>query len=90
MHTVEKSPTFPSSEQPRDGVCQTVFESRHTDAACTARHTLHIAEHERRGDGVRLTGTTAGNDNGGVGADELRQSLRLIEIYAFVTHGKKL
>ena len=57
-----------------------MFEGGHDDAPCRTCHALHVAEHERRGDGVRLAGTTSSDDDGDVCPDELRETLGLVEI----------
>ena len=57
-----------------------MFEGGHDDTTCRARHALHIAEHERRCDGVRLAGTTSSDDDRDICPDELRETLGLVEI----------
>lgn len=57
-----------------------MLESGNHDAARRSRHALHVTEHERRCDGVRLAGTTASDDHGDVSADQLREALGLVEV----------
>ena len=80
VYAFQIPPPFPCGQQSGYGVCQSVFERRHHDAACAARHSLHIAEHEGRGDGVRLARSAAGDDHGGLCADVLCQELGAVEV----------
>ena len=82
VNTIEIAPPLPCGEQAGERVGESVLEGRHDDAACRAGHTLHIAEHEGRGDGVRLAGASSGNDDGGLGGDVLREELGLVEVDA--------
>ena len=66
MHAVEEAPSFPSGEQSGDSVGQAVLEGGDDNAAGAARHTLHVAQDERRGDAVRLACTATCHDDGGV------------------------
>ena len=80
MHILLISPASPSCEQSRQRVRQTVLERRYHDAARAALHALHVTEHERRGDGVRLTRSSPSHNDRRIGTDKLCQSLRVIEI----------
>ena len=66
MHAVEEAPSFPSGEQSGDSVGQAVLEGGYDNAAGAARHTLHVAQDERRGDAVRLACAATCHDDGGV------------------------
>lgn len=80
VNTIDVTPPLPCGEQAGERVGESVLECRHDDAACGARHTLHVAEHEGRCDGVRLASASAGNDDGGLGGDVLREELGLVEV----------
>ena len=82
VNTIDITPPLPCGEQARERIGESVLESRHDDAARGAGHTLHVAEHEGRGDGVRLAGATASHDDGGLGGDVLREELGLVEVDA--------
>ena len=82
----QQAPSTPSGEQSRNGVCQTMLERGYDDTARASRHTLHVAEHEGRGDRVRFAGTSPGYNNGSIGTDELRQPLRGVKINFLHSH----
>ena len=76
MHR-NKAPALPCGEQAGDCVGQSVLEGRHDNTACGAGHTLHIAQHKRSSDAVRLAGASPCDDNGSIRADKLREALGL-------------
>ena len=86
MYALDEAPAFPSGEQSRNGICQSVLEGRHHDAAGRAGHTLHIAQNKRSGDAVRLAGASPCDDNGSVRADKLRETLRLVKVNLLAIH----
>ena len=57
-----------------------MLERRYDDATSRSRHTLHVAQHKWRGDGVRLAGASSGHDDGGLGGGVLREELGLVEV----------
>ena len=81
MHAIDIPPTLPRCKQPRERVRQAMLERRHDDTTSGARHTLHVTQHERRGDGVRLAGASSGHDDSSLCADVLRQELRFVEVH---------
>ena len=50
MDPLDESPPLPCRQQSRNGVCQTVPEGRHHDAARAARHALHVPQPKRSSD----------------------------------------
>ena len=80
VNAVEIAPPLPRGKQAGERVGESVLEGRHDNAARRAGHPLHIAEHERRGDGVRLARASSGDDDGGLGGDVLREELGLVEV----------
>jgi len=80
VDAIDVAPPFPRGEEPGKRVRQTMFEGRHDDASRGARHALHVAEHEGRGDGVGLAGASACYDDGGAGGDQLSEKLGFVEV----------
>ena len=80
-HTIDLSPTLPCCEQTRERVRQAMLERRHDDTTNGARHTLHVTQHERRGDGVRLASASSSHDDRSLRTDILRQELRFAEVH---------
>ena len=80
MYALDKSPAFPSGEQARNCVSQSVLEGRHYDTAIRARQTLHIAQNKRSSYAVRFAGASPCDDNGCVRANKLCQALGLINL----------
>ena len=58
-----------------------MLECWHDDTTSRSRHTLHVTQHERRGDGVRLASASSGHDDRSLRADVLRQELRFVEVH---------
>ena len=81
MHAIDISPPLPCCKQTRERVGKSVLERRHHDASSRSRHTLHVTQHERRGDGVRLASASSGHDDRSLRADVLRQELRFVEVH---------
>ena len=84
MHSLNISPTLPRGEKPRQSIGKSVLEGGYYNAPCTARHTLHITENERCSNAVRLSSSTACDNNGGVCADKLGKALRFVKVYLLV------
>ena len=78
MHAIDISPPLPRCKQPRERVGQAMLERRHHDTTSGARHTLHVTQHERRGDRVRLARASSSHDDRSLRADVLRKQLRLV------------
>ncbi len=76
MHSLNISPMLPRGEKPRQSVGKSVLEGGYNDAACTARHALHIAENESCSNAVCLSSSTACDNNGGISTDKLGKALR--------------
>ena len=81
MHAIDIPPTLPCCEQTRERVRQAMLECWHDDTTSRSRHTLHVTQHERRGDGVRLASASSGHDDRSLRADVLRQELRFVEVH---------
>ena len=81
MHAIDVPPTLPCCEQTRERVRQAMLERRHHDTTSGARHTLHVTQHERRGDGIRLASASSSHDDRSLRADVLRQELRFVEVH---------
>ena len=81
VNTIDIPPTLPCCEQTRERVGKSVLKRRHDDTTSRSRHTLHVTQHERRGDGVRLASASPGNDDRSLRADVLRQELRFVEVH---------
>ena len=75
------SPSFPRCQQSRQRIRQSMFESRHHDAPCAARHPLHIAQHERSRYRVCFPCSSARHDDRDIRADELCEALWLVEVH---------
>ena len=58
-----------------------MLEGGYNDTACTARHTLHIAENERCSNTVRLSCSSPCNNNRDIGTDKLGKALRFVKVY---------
>ena len=82
MHTFDVAPPFPSSKETGQSIGQSMLKSRHHNSPCASRHTLHITQHKRRGNGVCLTRASPCHNHGGFGTDVLCQKLRFIEVHA--------
>ena len=80
VQAIDVPPAFPSGQQARDGVGQTVLVRGHDDASRAARHALHVAQHEGRGYAVGLSRATSSNNNGGMSTDELSEPLRVVKV----------
>ena len=80
VNAVDVTPTLPCCKQTRERVGESMLERRHHDTTSRSRHTLHVAQHERRGDGVRLAGASSSHDDRSLRADVLRQELRFVEV----------
>ena len=72
MHAIDITPTLPCCKQSRERIRQAVLERRHDDTTSGSRHTLHITQHERRGDGVRLARASSSHDDRSLRTDVLR------------------
>lgn len=81
VNAIDVPPTFPCCEQTRERVRQAMLERRHDDATSGARHTLHVAQHERRGDGVRLASASSSHDDRSLRTNILREQLRFVEVH---------
>ena len=84
VDSVDVAPPFPCRQQARDGVGQAMLVGGYNYAPGAARHALHVAQHERRGNRVGLARTSPSDNDGGVGTDELCQALRDIKVYFFL------
>ena len=80
MHPLFVSPTFPRGEQSRNGIGQSVLESRYYNPSCAARHPLHVPQHERAGNGVRLSSAPSGDYDGGMRPYQLCEPLRTVKV----------
>ena len=81
VNVIDVPPTLPCCEQTRERVRQAMLERRHDDATSGAMHTLHVAQHERRGDGVRLASASSSHDDRSLRTDILREQLRFVEVH---------
>ena len=81
MHAIDVPPTLPRCKQPRERVRQAMLERRHHDTTRGARHTLHVAQHKWRGDGVRLASASSSHDDRSLRTDVLRKKLRFVEVH---------
>ena len=81
MHAIDIPPTLPRCKQTRERVGKSMLERRHHDTTSGARHTLHVAQHERRGDRVRLARASSSHDDRSLRADVLRKKLRFVEVH---------
>ena len=81
MHAIDIPPTLPCCKQSGERVGQAMLERRHHDTTSGSRHTLHVAQHERRGDGVRLASASSSHDDRSLRADVLRKELRFVEVH---------
>ena len=81
MHAIDIPPTLPCCEQTRERVRQAMLERRHHDTTSGARHTLHVTQHERRGDRVRLASASSGHDDRSLRTVILREQLRFVEVH---------
>ena len=81
MHAIDISPTLPRSKQSGECVRQAMLERRHHDTTSRSRHTLHVTQHERRGDGIRLASASSSHDDRSLRTDVLRQELRFVEVH---------
>jgi hypothetical protein len=61
-----------------------MLECGNHDTASTAWHSLHVTQNEWRGDRVRLTSTTASDNDSCLGADVLSHQLWLIEVHTLL------
>ena len=85
VNAFHEAPALPCGQQARYGIRQTVLVGRHHDATCAAGHALHVTQHEGRGDRIGLAGSSPRHDNGGIGPNELGQSLWVVKVY-FLLH----
>ena len=90
VYALDEAPAFPCGEQPRNGVSQSVLESRYHDSACGAWHTLHIAKDKRSSDAVRFASASPRDDNRSVRADKLREALGLVKVNFLLGHYIKI
>ena len=81
MDTVDIPPPFPCRQQARDGVGQAMLVGGYHNATGATSHALHVAQHKGRGDRIRLAGSSPRHDDGGIGANQLRQALRGVKVY---------
>ena len=61
-----------------------MLEGGYYDTACTARHTLHIAENERCSNTVRLSCSSPCNNHGDICTEKLCEALRFVKVYLLV------
>ena len=81
MHAIDIPPTLPCCEQTRERVGKSVLKRRHDDTTSRSRHTLHVAQHKRRGDRVRLASASSGHDDRSLRTVILREQLRFVEVH---------
>jgi hypothetical protein len=81
MHAIDITPTLPRSKQTGERIGQAMLERRHNDATRGSRHTLHVTQHERRGDGVRLARASSSHDDRSLRTNVLRKELRFVEVH---------
>ena len=90
VQPVDVPPALPCCQQARDGVRQTVLVGRNNNTASASGHALHVTQHKGRGDRICLAGSSPRHDNGGIGANQLRQALRGVKVYLFLGLGRHL